>query len=118
MKSGTLIAVNGAIYEYLKYEKEFGVHIVATVQIDQDGILTHTCLLASLSEEEFSRIDKKQQFTKQQWYGIVEHFIRQLYEMTDEEIAEATEDIVERCFAHGIPKFHELEDFIIDYMDR
>ena len=57
-------------------------------------------------------------FTKNQWYGIVAHFIRQNYELPEEEIADATEDIVGRCFAYGIPKFNELTEYIADYMNR
>ena len=70
------------------------------------------------STKELDEGNNKANFTKKQWYGIVAHFIRQDYELTEEQIADATEDIVGRCFVYGIPKFDELSEYIADYMNR
>lgn len=114
-KQGQLIAVNGAIYEYMG--KHNNLHMVSEVEIDEDGHLTATYCSRYVTDAElkFNEI----QFTKQQWYGIVEHFIRQDYDdFTEEEIMDATEDIVGRCFAYGIPQFEELSEYIADCMNR
>ena len=115
-KQGNLIAVNGAIYDYIGYDEEIKLHKVAVVEIDEEGILTNTHSTWYFSAEELK--NNEVDFTKQQWYGIVEHFIRQDYDLNEEEIADATEEIVGRCFAYGIPKFHELTDYIAEYMNR
>jgi hypothetical protein len=68
---------------------------------------------------EFAEGYNKTNFTQDQWYGIVEHFIRQAYCIDDEDITEATDEIVGRCFSvTGIPKFDTLEDYIAEYMNR
>jgi hypothetical protein len=119
MNQGTLVAVNGKIYEYQHYDEKMGVHYVTEVEIDEDGILTATHIPCALSGEEFALSDDgTDHFANKQWHGIVEHFIRQEYDLTEEEITEATEDIVGRCFAYGIPKIHELADYIAEYLDR
>lgn len=118
MEKGKLISVNGAIYEYDRYDKYLKIHIATEVIIDEDGYLTATHIPHCFTDEELTDRDEPT-FTKKQWYGIVEHFIRQEYEdLTDEEIDNATEDIVGRCFAYGIPKFEELSEYIADWMDR
>lgn len=118
-KQGQLIAVNGGIYEYLRFDDVAKVHLVSEVDIDCEGILTATHILSYFYPEQLAEGIDKIDLTKQQWYGIVEHFIRQDYEdLEPEEITNATEDIVGRCFAYGIPKFHELTEYIADYMNR
>ena len=113
-KKGQIIAVDGQLYEY---DREFnGFHIAYEVMIDEDGKLTATNQPHGLSDRILK--DDPVNFTNRQWYGIVEHFIRQDYYITEEEITEVTEDIVGRCFAYGIPKIHELADYIADYMNR
>ena len=57
-------------------------------------------------------------FTNKQWCGIVDSLIRYKYDLTNEEIDDAVDDIVGRCFAYGIPKMHELEGYIAEYMNR
>ncbi len=116
INQGTLIAVGGNIYEYDRYEKIVKCHIVTEVDIDDEGHLTATYRLNAFTDEELK--DNAVNFTQSQWYGIVEHFIRQDYDLTDEDIDAATEDIVGRCFAYGIPKFHELPEYIAEYMNR
>ena len=54
--------------------------------------------------------------TKEQWYDVVEKFLRENYDLEDEEVTNITEDIVGRCFAYGVPKLHELPEYIADYM--
>ena len=124
-KQGKLITVNGNIYEYHGFDKEANVHLVYEVDIDCDGILTATYTMNYFYPEQFTEGFGKINLTKPQWYGVVSHLLRNdymwskvLYNLTEEEIAEATEDIVERCFAYGIPKFEELEDYIAEYMNR
>lgn len=113
-KQGQLIAVNGKIYEYIRKETNF--HRVAEVEIDEDGYLTATLVEQAFTTEELK--DDTIHLTKDQWYGIVAHFIRQDYDFEAEEIEEVTEDIVDRCFAYGIPKIHELSEYIADYLNR
>lgn len=113
-KAGQIIAVNGAIYEYM--QKLGNLHTVSEIEIDEEGILTATYRYHLVTDEDLTHDEVH--FTKDQWYGIVEHFIRQAYDLTEEEISEATEDIVGRCFAYGISKIHELPEYIADYMNR
>lgn len=113
-KAGEIIAVNGKIYEYM--QKLGNLHTVSEIEVDEDGILTATYRYHLVTDEDLSHDEVN--FTKNQWYGIVAHFIRQDYELTEEEIADATEDIVGREFAYGIPKFSELSEQIANYMNR
>lgn len=115
-KSGQLIAVDGAIYEYMHFYEGLDNHIVAEIEIDEDGNLTNTHIAHAFTTEHLTHNEVN--FTQQQWQGIVEHFLRYGYDLTDEEITDATEDIVGRCFVYGIPKIHELADYIADYMNR
>lgn len=57
-------------------------------------------------------------FTKAQWYDIVREFIRDNYDLEPEELENATEDIVGRCFAYGVPQLEELAEYIAECMDR
>ena len=116
MDRGQLLAVNGRICEYDRYDKYLDVHLASEIEIDEEGILTHTYIPCCFSTEELS--NREIELTTKQWYGIVEHFIRQDYELTEFEIKGAVMDIVDRCFAYGIPKIHELADYIAEYMDR
>ena len=118
-KQGTLVAVNGKIYEYDHYDEGIKIHLVTEVDIDDEGILTATHIPCAISDEEFALSeDGTDYFTQKQWYGIVEHFIRQDYDLKEFEIKGAVMDIVDRCFAYGIPKIHELADYIAEYLDR
>lgn len=115
MYSGQLIAVDGKIYEYIGKERDF--HRVAEVEVDDDGILVATLIERAFTDDElkFTEI----QFTKNQWYGIVEHFIRQGFNyLTEDDINTAVEDIVDRCFALSMPEFNELQGYIACYMNR
>lgn len=120
-KEGTIIAVNGNLYEYGCKEKAdyFNeiLHKVYDIEIDEDGILTATYRSWYLTDAELSnrRID----LTEKQWIGLTEHFIREEYDLTEEEIHEAAEDIVCRCFAvTRRPLVEELPNYIAFYMDR
>ena len=118
MNQGTLIAVNNKIYEYDRYDERLKIHIVTEIQIDSEGFLTQTYIPYAFTDAEFA-FDEKPSFTKDQWYGIVAHFIREGdFDLNEEEMEDATEDIVGRCFAYGIPKIHELTDYIAEYMNR
>ena len=122
-KEGQLIAVNGNIYEYggiedADFTKDLKLHKVYIIDIDEEGHLTNTFRSDYLITEELNK--NEIHFTKDQWYGIVEQLIQYEYaDLTEKQITEATEDIVDRCFViTGIPKIHELEDYITEYMNR
>lgn len=123
-KQGTLIAVNGNLYEYGGYDKEFKVHLVYEVEIDDEGNLTATYVERAFTDSELSNRGIK--LTDKQWLGIVEYMLRNdyawskvLYNLTEEEIETATEDIVYREFAIlGIPMVEELPKIIETYMNR
>lgn len=110
-----LIAVNGVLYEYAGIEDK--LHKVYVVDIDDEGILTVTYNSWYLTDEELSNRGIK--LTQKQWIGLTEHFIRQDYSLTEEEIKDAAEDIVCRCFAATrIPLVEELPNYIAIYMNR
>ena len=114
-KTGEIIAVNGAIYEYGGIEGN--LHKVYVIDIDEAGMLTHTHSTWYFTAEELK--NSEVHFTEDQWYGIVAHFVREgNFDLNAEEMEEATEDIVGRCFAYGIPKIHELPKYIAEYMNR
>ena len=121
-KEGQLIAVNGNIYEYggienADFTKDLRLHKVYVIEVDNEGYLTNTHTSQYFTTEELN--NKEIHFTQDQWYKIVEQLIRYEYtDLTEEAITDATDDIVYREFAYGIPKFHELEDYIAEYMNR
>ena len=115
IKQGTIIAVGGELYEYAY--KSDNYHIAYEILMDDDGRLTATYKPFAFTDEELK--DNTVNFTKAQWYGIVEHFIvQQNSELFDDEIETATEDIVGRCFAYGIPTIEELPEYIAEYLNR
>lgn len=124
LRQGQLIAVNGNLYEYGGYDKEFKVHLVYEVEIDEDGNLTATYVERAFTDEELS--NRGINLTQKQWLGIVEYMLRNdyawskvLYNLTEEEITEAAEDIVFRCFTVTRPPLvEELPNYIETYMDR
>ena len=120
MKKGTIVAVNGKIYEYVGFDELIQMHKLSEIEIDENGYLTATYVVCYMANEEFALSeDGTNYFTKDQWCGIVAQFIRDgNFHLNEEEIEDATEDIVGRCFAYGIPKIHELSDYIADYMNR
>lgn len=117
MKKGSIMAIKGNLYEYDQYDERAKMHIAHEVLIDDEGRLTATYDAYAFSNEEIK--DNSTNFTKQQWYGIVEHFIRQDNDdLTDDDVANATEDIVGRCFAYGIPSIEELPQYVAEYLNR
>lgn len=124
MKQGDLIAVNGAIYEYVGYDKEFKVHLVNEVEIDDDGNLTATYVERTFTDSELS--NREINLSNKQWLGIVEYMLRNdyawskvLYNLTEDEIKDAAEDIVYREFAIiGVPLVEDLSKVITTYMNR
>lgn len=118
MERGQLIAVNGRICEYDRYDKYLDVHFATEIEIDDEGHLTMTYAPYCFSTEEITEGYNKINLTETQWYGVVECLIRQTYDITNEEIDEATEDIVGRCFVINMPEFDELEGYIETYMNR
>lgn len=117
-EQGQLIAINGGIYEYQKYDEVHKVHLVSEVDIDSEGFLTATHVPCCFSTEEFAEGYNKIQFTQDQWYGIVIHFLEQKFKYPEETIINVAEDIVYRCFAINMPEFDELQDYIDCYMMR
>ena len=116
-KPGQIIAVDGAIYEYVRFDESLNLHRLSEIEVDDQGYLTATYCVGYFTDEELA--DDEVHFTKDQWYGIVAHFIREGdFSLNEEEIEDATEDIVGRCFVYGIPKIHELEGYIAEYMNR
>lgn len=111
-----LFAVRGNLYSYDRYDENLKMHKAAEVDIDEEGFLTATYIPAYFTEEDMK--ENEVSFTKQQWYGIIAHFLRNEFEMAEEKIEEATEDIVGRCFSYGIPKFENLQEYIAEYLDR
>jgi hypothetical protein len=64
-------------------------------------------------------VGNKPNFTNKQWLGITETLIRNDYDLTEEEIQDAAEDIVYREFAIlGVPTVEELNRRIETYMNR
>lgn len=114
MIKGNLIAINGELYEYAY--KGDNYHIAYEVMIDDEGRLTETYEAYAFTDEELK--NNAVNFTQSQWYGIVEHFIRQDYDLTELQINGAVMDIVDRCFAYGIPTIEELPEYIAEYMNR
>lgn len=116
-KPGQIIAVDGKLYEYMHFYEGLDNHIVAEIEVDEDGYLTATHIAHAFTTKDLT--NNEVNFTKDQWCGIVAHFIREGdFDLNEEEMEDATEDIVGRCFAYGIPKIHELADYIADYMNR
>ena len=116
-KRGQLIAVDGGIYEYGHYDVKSNYHTVSEIEIDEEGRLCSTYHLYAFTSEELE--NNKLDLTEKQWYGVVECIIRQYHDdLTEEEITEATEDIVGRCFVMNMPQFNEIEDYIAEYMNR
>lgn len=118
-KEDYLIAINGNLFLYKGIEFVDGLlrHKVECVDIDEDGILTAVCTILDYSSKELKQNEIK--FTKKQLYGIVEYFIRVDYNLTEEEINGAVEDIVGREFAYGVPKtIEDLKRHIAKYLNR
>lgn len=116
IKQGTIIAVGGNLYEYYSYNTTTELHVAYEIMVDEDGRLTITYTPFIFTNEELK--DNAVNFTQNQWYGIVEHFIRQDYELTEFQIKGATMDIVDRCFAYGIPTIEALPEYIAEYLNR
>ena len=117
MQKGTLISIKGNLYEYKNYEERLCIHFVTEVDVDDEGNLTATYIPRGFTDEELK--DNAVNFTQKQWYGIVEHFIRQDCDgLTEEDINTAVEDIVDRCFVLNMPEFNELQGYIACYMNR
>ena len=120
-KQGQLIAVNGNIYEYggeenADFTKDLKLHKVYVIDIDEEGNLTNTGITDYLTTEELGNTEIN--LTQDQLHRIVEQLIRYEYDLTDEAIKDAVDDIVGRCFIYGIPKIDELEEYIATYMNR
>ena len=118
MERGQIIAVDGKIYEYDRYDEHIKIHIVTEIDIDTEGFLTETYIPYAFGNEEFEKGYNKINLTEKQWYGVVAHFIRHNHDLTEEEAIDATEDIVGRCFIINMPKFDEVEAYIDCYLNR
>ena len=56
--------------------------------------------------------------TRAEWYEAVRKELATNYDLSAEDIEDATIDIVDRCFCCGIPTLAELPEYIADYMNR
>lgn len=113
-----LRSINNQLYIYEGFNERHQLHILSEVLLDDDGIMTATHSPVYFTTEALTH-DDISWITLDQWYGIVEAFIRNYHDYLDEEeILNATEDIVNRAFRYGIPKMHELYDYINDHLDR
>ena len=120
-KEGQIIAVNGNLYEYggvedADYTKDLKLHKVYEIDIDEEGNLIPTYETNYFTIEELT--NNEAEFTETQWYGIVEHFLRNDYDLEEEEVKDAAEEIVGRCFTYRVPKIEELANYIAEYMNR
>ena len=114
MRARDLITVNGGLYEYIRFDTKSNIHITSEVEIDEDGNLCGTYHFYGFTDEELA--NRGINLTEKQWIGLTEHFLRQDYDLTDEEISDAAEDIVCRCLR--TPLVEELPNYIAEYMDR
>ena len=55
---------------------------------------------------------------KNEWCEVVRKHIAENYNLDDEAVEDATQDIVCRCFCYGIPTLEELPKYVADYMNR
>lgn len=117
MKQGSLIAVNGNLYDYIEYDEKSKLHKVSVVDIDEEGNLIYTHNTWYFSNSELS--PRGINLTQKQWIGLTKHFLSQNYDLTDEQIDDAANDIVCRCFViTRVPMVEELPNYIDIYMDR
>lgn len=117
MMANDIIAVRGNLYCYDKFDEDIQMHKVAEVEIDEEGFLICTYRPGYFTDEDLK--DNEISFTPKQWRGLVEFFIRDGYpDLDEDDVLDAAEDIVGRCFAHGVPKFENLEEYIAEYMNR
>lgn len=114
-----LRSINNQLYIYEGFEEDVNLHKCSEVSIDDEGNICALLILNYFTDEELSH-DDISWITLTQWYELVRTFIRYYYYDTldEEEILNATEDIVNRAFRYGIPKMHELYDYINDHLDR
>ena len=116
-RPGDLIAVNNNLYDYIEYDEKSKTHKVSVVDIDEEGILTYTHNTWYFTNSELAR--RGINLTQKQWIGLTKHFLNRDYNLTDEEIDDAANDIVCRCFViTRLPLVEELPSYIAIYMDR
>lgn len=111
----TLISANGEIYDMIGFDEDVGLYKVAIVDIDEEGLLTSTLIPYYLSKEDLE--NKEIKLTEKQWMGMVCQMIGYYYALSEEEIDDAANDIVGRCFAiTGTPLIENLFAYIKEYM--
>ena len=109
-------SINNQLYGYEGFDEHLQLHRCSEIMLDEDGNICALLIPAYFTTEELSH-DDISWITLNQWFGIVEAFY--YYDiLTPEEITDATEDIVNRAFRYGIPKMHELYDYINEHLDR
>ncbi len=110
-----LIAVNGQLYTYISYDKNTDLHTVEDVDIDEDGILTATGITWYLTDNEMQ--NRGIELTEKQWRGLIRQYIAYEYELSEEEMSQAVEDILQAIFMR-IPMVEELDRYVYFYMNR
>ena len=117
MKENRIIAVQGNLYCYDKFDEDIQMHKVADIEIDEEGRLTCTYRSWYFTDEDLQ--DNKIDLTQKQWCGLVEQIIQDEYpELDDDSISAAATDIVCRCFVSGMPIVEELPEYIAEYLNR
>ena len=112
-----IIAVQGNLYCYDKFDEDIQMHKVAEIEIDEDGLLTCTHRTWYFTEEELK--DNKISLSQKQWCGLVEQIIRDEHpDFNEDSISTAAVDIVGRCFVYGVPTVEKLPEYIAEYLNR
>ena len=112
MKPKDLIAVNGKLYEYFRYDEEFKTHIVTEIEIDEEGNLESTYEPTALTDSEIS--NRGIDLTEKQWIGLTKHFLINDFNISDEGIAK---NIVNSFATTRTPLVEELPNYIAIYLD-
>ena len=111
-----LIVIKGNLYSYGWWDEHLQMHYVGVVDIDEDGILTSTCIPEYFTEEEMQE-GKEMNLTQKQWVGIVEFFLRNDFGISCDACPSIAENIV-RDFIEEPPLLENLLEHISKYLKR
>ena len=111
MRSKDLIAVNGKLYEYVRYNKKLQLHITTEINIDDEGKLIVTHATRCFTDSELS--NRGIYLTKKQWIGLTKYFLCNRFNIPEEGIAC---DIVDSFAATRTPLVEELPNYIEFYL--
>ena len=116
---GQLITIDCArfVYDGVAYSRFKGVnlHKLCEIGVDDYGKVFATDNVWYFTDEELAMANE---LSPTHWQSLVERIIRIKYpNLTAMQTNGAVMDIVDRCFAHDIPKMHELNAYIDAYMN-